>query len=474
MNVSLEKPNLKYCVFEKEIRKFEKIENVEDESTDCLSLEKVASFISDKNPAILRITVIDLPNCNLESLPTSFGSLPLKTLILSKNQFTMIPVCLYNGLENLEVLDLSENLIEQIDIAPDCCTSLRTLKLNKNKFKNPPKWILESRCTNLVELDYSFNMSRSYKSSKLRKLTETRLEKLHLRNCCLLSEDFHFFKSINSLKYLDLSNYSNYSKSILLNEFTNLDELFVKPLWEAMEVLVLNNLTLSFFPEGIMWIESLRELYLTFNCLTWIPDGIEYLINLEILDLRDNEISVSIPQIEQLHKLKILLLGNNRLSSIPNLDELINLQTLDLYNNYLMDFEFDVTKLHQIDLECNYFATSDLIAVSEYKTRMLAFRADTDNNNMRYCGPKEQSLKLSESRSSTTDDFEDDRQELTEIFEYPEENWDDLEPIRATNTAEITPSDDEWQGITSNPTHSSRQLKKVYIDEEEWWFMDAD
>jgi Leucine-rich repeat (LRR) protein len=69
-----------------------------------------------------------MSNCSLDSLH-SLGELwSLKTLKVSKNQITLIPD-VFSNLGRLEILDISNNIVEFIHPGMCSCTSLRVLDL---------------------------------------------------------------------------------------------------------------------------------------------------------------------------------------------------------------------------------------------------------------------------------------------------------------------------------------------------------
>lgn len=433
-------------------------------------IQHLTISVSNKNE--LNITILDLSNCNLTTLPECLGKLPLISLNLSKNHFKMIPVCLYNGLSLLEDLNLSENFLTQFDIVPDCLESLKSLNLSENKFINLPKWVLQMRCLNLQELDYSSNQSTSYKSCKYGKLLDSKLQKLKIMNACLLNVDFVFLKSFSLLQYLDISNPKLYYQ----NKFDDLDDLFIKPAWmKCMEVLILNNLALSIVPTGIVWTESLRELHLTHNSLSWLPDDIEYLINLQILDVSHNEIIALPKNFSQLTQLTTLKVNSNKIDSVPDLNQLTNLKILDFYDNYVDSFDFKVTQYEGIDLEYNILHTETLCDYKEYLERKKTLREKIMSDRFDFW---KEPIKLADDSQESCISSESLYDEIDVKVNCcsnsdSEENWDEPEVIQNFKN-EISVSDNEWLGESANESHFINRFDKVYVNDEDWLFCDVD
>lgn len=429
--------------------------------------------ICDTNIDVSKITILELSDCSLTDLPVACKKLNLKHLDLSHNSFEHVPLCLYNGLKELESLDLSYNQIKNFDLEPDCLPHIRKMKLNNNKFENAPKWFLMFRCTSMEEFDYSQNKSKNYKYLKNSfNLNLLQLKKLELVSSCLIDDDFSLLKCFRQLQYLDISNVT----SSHINRFNDLDELFVKPKWKELTVLKLNNLSLSLFPEGIAWIESLRELYASDNSLSWLPDGIEFLVNLEVLVVSNNSL-VSLPKcLESMERLTVLQVSNNCIDGVPDFSSMTNLKTLDLFSNSLEMVSFNINTVEFVDLEGNYCDTREFKNFSLYAEKKNSLRKKYSLDK------RSDGLQIRQSEDSTSSSSESDEnydsvsKNVNSVVVTVDETEDwDLPSETFKVQLDIDSEDERWQGEkTKTNWKSSCETKRVYISDDDWMFEDYD
>ncbi|KAJ8920826.1 hypothetical protein NQ315_015616 [Exocentrus adspersus] len=448
----------------------------------------------DTSIDISRISSVELSRCDLTDLPEYFKKLNLKYLGLSRNKLSKVPVCLYSGLNYLESLDLSNNQIQNFDMEPACLPYLKKVILDFNKFDVAPKWFLTFRCTNMEEFSYSHNKAKHYNFMKNSfNMNLLKLKKLVLVNSCLIDPDFKLLKCFRQLQHLDISNQriSLNTPSTHCNRFEDLDDLFVKPKWKELNVLKLNNLSISIFPEGVAWIESLQELYIFDNCISWLPDDIQYLVNLKILNVSTNEL-ISLPKVmPSMQNLTALQVSNNSIDFAPDFSSMSNLKTLDLYNNCLSSVSFNVDTVSFVDVEGNYCDTMELENYSLYEQKKKALRREYSSMEERSDGPKEQRENLDE-----YDEYYEKNKCMSDFYEFYEqsgkassdcgeqsvafdenENWD-LPPKIRKSHSDIDSDDDKWQGEEDKPgkRHSSRTKEKVkvYVSDDDWMFIDCD
>lgn len=92
-------------------------------------------------------------------------------------------------------------------------------------------------------------------------------------------------------------------------------------------------------PAAIGKLESLDELYLSYNELETLPDEIKKLQDLEKLHLRDNKLKKLPKSMEKLRKLELLDLRNNELKDLPyEIKELfLRMQSLYLSGNEMLE-----------------------------------------------------------------------------------------------------------------------------------------
>ncbi|RZC43042.1 LRR 8 domain containing protein, partial [Asbolus verrucosus] len=442
------------------------------DDSKAIDLCKLNDFFSNNiDFELSKISILELNNCDIIEVPRNIQKLNLKQLILTHNNLKEVPSCLYSGLKTLELLDLSHNFIKSFDIEPACSCTIATLKLNDNQIHNFPHWILTLRCPKLVELIYTNNNIVTLKTSHT-----VNIKKLEMCNCHLLDVDFQFLKAIKTLEYLDISNNNPVSHNE--NRFKDIDQLFVQAEWKSMNVLKLNNLTISILPPGIFWIMSLSELHLN-NCdLSWIPEDVQYLTNLRILDVSYNAVCSLPSQLCHLKNLEVVKAPFNNISSIRNFKN--NLEILDLYNNCLETFPNNVDKIKFIDVEQNLFDTVCVENYNEYLEKCKQLRQMFNYTRMNGC--KELLEESLPSGNYDKDSLNSESEECTEhyqnqIYEVEFENWDEEKPkVFEQKNPEVTSSDDEWEGKEDiNKDKENSKFLKPYFDvNEEWIFCDAE
>ncbi|KAB1669982.1 hypothetical protein ES319_1Z208300v1 [Gossypium barbadense] len=247
---------------------------------------------------------------------------------------------LSSTLSNLEILDLSENYLnDSILLSLSELSSLRYLNLSSNKFEGSGHlrgFQLLSRLNNLETLDLSWNSLKNSILFHMRNLSS--LKTLRLRRNQLKGRLDHIqgLNNLTNLKYLDLSD--NSIESISNQDgtqwrLTNLEEL------DLSNNLFRNN-TIS-FPQGL---SSLKSLTLYNNSLQGSLDtkGLSNLTNLKKLDLRWNQIESfqsfkdGDSKLELTH-LEVLYLDYNlfNTSVFASLNKLSNLKSLSINYNQL-------------------------------------------------------------------------------------------------------------------------------------------
>ncbi|CAH1977844.1 unnamed protein product [Acanthoscelides obtectus] len=438
-----------------------------DKSNNC---EKALNYLlssSIKLEASLdinNITILELSHCCLTEVPQYLKQLKLKHLGLAHNKLQQVPLCLYSGLKYLESLDLSHNSISEFGMEPDCVFSLKLLKLNHNSFKDLPKWLLNFKSTNLEDFNYSCNKASHYNFKKNSfNLNVTKVKRVKLRNTDMIDSDFAFLRCFKQLEHLDISNkYYKYS-----NRFKDIDDLFVKQVWKQLTVLKLNDLSISFFPEGILWLESLKELSIQKNVISWFPDGIQYMVNLEVLDISNNTL-VAIPkEILELQSLKVLKAARNSIDQVPDLFSMKNLSTLDLYDNLLDTLKYNLQTVEYVDLEFNYLDTVEF--GDSYSEKKISYREKYGYSRMDGVQMRCEHW----SRSSFTSEESGSELRIVASEDIDLEDWDAPSEVRQTSP-DIDSADEDWQGDEICRVKTIVQTERVYVPDEDWMFEDAD
>ncbi|XP_072387224.1 uncharacterized protein [Diabrotica undecimpunctata] len=450
--------------------------NSDDHEQEYIALEKflhtIENNISDTILPLDNISTLDLSRCNLENLPDSCKDLNIKQLVLAHNNLSKVPVCIYSGMKHIEHLDIGHNKIEQFYIAPACLNVLKVLKINNNLFKSLPQFITNFQCIELEEINFSCNNSMSYKFTKMScTMDKMKLKKVKFKNSCLLDADYDFLRCFNFIEYLDLSN----KYRTFVNKLYETDNLFVNLKWKHLQVLKMNNLSIGMFPDGICWVETLRELYINNNNISWLPDGIQFLVNLRVLDISSNFI-VAIPQqVEKLVSLEVLLACRNSIETL--LGNMPALKVLDLYDNSLDSFNINCDQLEELDLELNYYSTNEMVNYEDKKNtlrsslKQLAIRADGIKILEKY--PSTRSSYCSRSSSTSTNYSWNDIIPTVTVYDETED-WD-LPVSSKPRNPDIDTADEEWTGEEDH-YHKSRckVYPKVYVNDEDWMFEDAE
>lgn len=101
------------------------------------------------------------------------------------------------------------------------------------------------------------------------------------------------------------------------------------------ELILADNLIQDLHPNTFAKLRKLKRLDMSINKLTSIPN-VANLVNLEELMLRQNSIAL-IENLSQLTNLKVLNLSFNRLAKVEGIQNLKKLEVLELGKNYISD-----------------------------------------------------------------------------------------------------------------------------------------
>jgi Leucine-rich repeat (LRR) protein len=248
----------------------------------------------------------------LSYLSESFTHLnKLKTLNLSKNSLCEVPFCLFIGLPNISVLDLSYNYIDNFSEAPNCASKLRSLKLDHNGLLRVPRWIFQDMCKYLLQLDISHNTCMNGISNEVF-VFSSNLKRLDISNCRLTTTNVIFLRGLRSLEYLNMGNSDDFNK--FGNAFWDLPMSDLENSC-SLQNLTLCNVGLAALPDDIIQLNRLQHLDLSSNYLTWLPDAFSRLIQLKSCCLSNNGLALLPVQLGKLEALKELNLDGNKVCS---------------------------------------------------------------------------------------------------------------------------------------------------------------
>ncbi|MGJ5641377.1 hypothetical protein I3217_04530, partial [Formosa sp. S-31] len=378
---------------------------------------------------------LDLSYCQLSgAIPSSWGQLTkLKSLVLSNNTFTNVPIALGN-LNSLEVLDLSHNAI--VDSGADFSSStftnfdlryqdinIESIEIGANEINIDLPTSLNFQLNNgQVTIDAN-NEFRLYVNGTHQRTAFSNSGKLNFFNINVLN--LQITDKLRVYQVNGISAYSNINYNTLTfgpplvdGEFEILKKIYEATngdtwtnSWDISENnlnieswfgvstkgghvvslnLSSNNLT-GVLPEEITGLSQLKSLSLNGNLIGGnIPGNINLLTNLETLDLGSNLLNGTIPKtISDLQKLKKFAIGNNKFKgTIPSqLSDFIDLEYLDLSNNSFNKIEkklyYDYSKTY-IDLRNQIINHETVLNLEGSQLKVVLdniVKYDLENNN---------------------------------------------------------------------------------------------
>ncbi|XP_041363657.1 leucine-rich repeat protein soc-2-like [Gigantopelta aegis] len=349
------------------------------------------------------LRVLKLTGNNLKSLPENIGELSsLEVLNIDENSLVKIPQT-FSLLTKLEILEANNNMITCLPKDVGNLVSLKTLNLSSNEIKELPESLGDLPALQYVDLSSNFII---YLPKHCR--SKTTLKKFYADVNCL-AELPEWISDLPSLVELSLKDnkltkkpisdrFGNRCKHLTvldiggnfmtelpesIGSMTKLECLYAGSVIDELERRNFQNGNwISYVPQSLCSLLSLRELRLDENQLNGLPEDFGHLVSLEFLDLGQNLIHDLPESFGSLKKLRVLLLSKNHLQILPasfgnlvsledlrmdnnqiaelpeSFEKLTNLKTLDLFNNLLMEIPkclSHLTKLVRLDVEENKF-----------------------------------------------------------------------------------------------------------------------
>ena len=286
-----------------------------------LSEVKILSFPLDIFLCSKYLKVLYIHKNQLSSIPEEISQLQfLKILTISNNNLSNLPNSI-SKLQYLEELDFSDNSFNEL---PDfCCKSLKILKIARNQISTIPKssillhneLLQEFYCSgnNISSLENIY----SIKSLRILHCNQNKISSIDDRICNLL-----FIEEL----FLNENQIDSISNKII--ECKQLHTIYLQDNQISIipkELLFVSNLRLSgnFLPRELTKIfTTINELGcsldLTEMNLISPPEEILYLTNLHSIDLSNNQIEKFDFDMSKLSKLSKILLAKNSITSLPD------------------------------------------------------------------------------------------------------------------------------------------------------------
>ena len=299
----------------------------------CFGGNPLDEFLTFLDRIVVDLEEIDLSSSFLEEIPSAIQkSRNLKTLKINDNCIEVFPELL--SFQNLEKLEMKENPVKQLPKPFQNAYSLRILDISSTNLQEVPPQILRlakiegltmtncalevlpddwKECLKISQMDLSENLLSTLPASisQLQKL-----EKLDLKSCC--------FKEFPEV-LLQMSNLHT----------LNLEQNLIQELPNNFQSLSLKKLNmrsnlLSDLSDALSANTHLSDLDVSSNRLTNLPEVIFRLQNLKHLKMDDNIISI-LPRNWQRLDIVTLSLKNNPIMNIDHLlDELPSITNLNL------------------------------------------------------------------------------------------------------------------------------------------------
>ena len=274
---------------------------------------------------------LDLSNNGIDNIDFASNAKNLKKLIVNNNNISDLEKLKEH--KDIEYLDISNNNIENLNYVHRY-KKLRYLDLSSNGISDI------TNVGNLSYLESLFLNNNKLKTFKDALAELNYLRELGLGNCGLT------FNDIKSIQFIDKENitYLDFSETNI-----NLENVVE---FKNLETLILENADLSSSDiSRINQLHNLKYLDISNNALN----------NSDLL-VRTNDSEKFKLDANELRNLNTLCIGGNEFSSIPNLTDFINLNTLDLTNSYNLKSLDSLGKLNISELildECNSIIIDD-------------------------------------------------------------------------------------------------------------------
>lgn len=347
------------------------IKRIQLSKLDLQRLPELTSFQQAQN--------IQLGGNQIEKIKKSVWPVSdsLETIVLSSNHLKRIGFKKNHSITNL---DLSENKLKRIPKSIRRLKHLKHLDLSKNEIKRIPCFI--KNMDSLVELKLNYNQLKSLSKRDIRKLKK--LKSIHFGangiselpdNLELLTKLETLNLGINQINKVPPSFSQIKSLEHLIfyrNEFTAIPV----EVWELISLKEIDfyHNHISEIPEQIGNAKKLEQIYLAYNQISQIPDTLFTLANLMALYLHHNEIIMVPIGLTRLQEMLYLDLGYNHIFEIPDLSEMTKLIEIDLQENSLSEFPYELTEIKS--LRKIYLMGNPFVMTKEERAEMEKLRTE--------------------------------------------------------------------------------------------------
>lgn len=280
----------------------------------------------------------------------------------------------------IERINLTNNELTRIPKSIRRCKHLKALNLEGNQIRHIPRWIME--LDSLEEITLNFNQLKLNRSdirhlSKVKQIIiggngieklPTNIGRLHCESMNLgknklktLPKSFAQLKQMKSLIF-----YENNFEEIpeVLSGFKELKHLdFYK-----------NNLTQ--IPDFVGDMDSLQQLFLSFNKIETIPDTLRNLKRLKYLYIHHNELHFLPEWLGKMDSIERLGVGFNHLLDMPNLSKMKSLVEFDCEHNLLERFPWEIVE--KPGMELIVVRNNDFILSDEEKMKLIKASKETN------------------------------------------------------------------------------------------------